>query len=112
MILSFLVQTDQTSDAANGIWFLLVAAVGLFLYFVPSFVGRHKRNAGAIFALNLLLGWTLVGWVVAMVWAVTKESPPAQVIVNQPQLPAILCSSCGKYSQAGSKFCANCGIVL
>jgi hypothetical protein len=24
---------------------------------------------GAIFALNLLLGWTLIGWVVALVWA-------------------------------------------
>jgi Superinfection immunity protein/zinc-ribbon domain len=111
MLLTFLAQTDQP-DATNWIAFILIAAVGLFLYFVPTFVGKDKHNAGAIFALNLFLGWTLVGWVVALVWAISKDSPPAPVIVNQPQLPAILCSSCGKYSQAGSKFCANCGAAL
>ena len=43
------------------------------VYFLPTFVGQSKRNAGAIFTLNLLLGWTLVGWVVALVWAVTVD---------------------------------------
>jgi len=26
-----------------------------------------------LFALNLLLGWTVVGWVAALVWALTKD---------------------------------------
>jgi Superinfection immunity protein len=45
-------------------------------YFLPSLVSvlRHKRNAEAIFVLNLLLGWTLVGWVIALVWAVTVDT--------------------------------------
>ena len=47
--------------------------VGLLIYFLPTIVGRRKRNAGAIFVLNLLLGWTLIGWVVALVWALTYE---------------------------------------
>jgi hypothetical protein len=48
-----------------------VAAV----YFAPAIVGmvRHKANAGAIFALNLCLGWTILGWVGALVWALTME---------------------------------------
>jgi hypothetical protein len=49
--------------------------IGLFLaafvYLVPSIVGRRKRNAVAIFVLNLLLGWTFLGWVLALVWACT-----------------------------------------
>lgn len=44
------------------------------LYFIPSMVGRHKANAGAIFALNLFLGWTFIGWVVALVWALTVDT--------------------------------------
>jgi hypothetical protein len=48
--------------------------VGLFLYFIPSIVGRHKRNAGAIFVMNLFLGWLFIGWVIALIWACTKDS--------------------------------------
>lgn len=61
-------------DSHIALLFLIVAALNL--YFVPSifaFKGEHQ-NAVAIFALNLLLGWTFVGWVVAFVWALTKPS--------------------------------------
>jgi Superinfection immunity protein len=39
---------------------------------------RRHRNRAAIFVLNLLLGWTALGWIVALVWAFTKnvEMPP------------------------------------
>lgn len=45
------------------------------LYFLPALVAssRQKRNAGAIFAFNLLLGWTFVGWVLALVWALMHD---------------------------------------
>ena len=49
---------------------LLFAAA---VYFLPSFVGRHKRNAQAIAVLNLLLGWTIIGWIIALVWACTLD---------------------------------------
>jgi nitric oxide reductase large subunit len=57
---------------------LIVAAcvVGAAVYFLPSVVGRKKRNRAAIFVLNLLAGWTFFGWVAALVWAMTKEDPP------------------------------------
>lgn len=47
----------------------------LGVYFLPSFiaVNNKKRNAGAIFALNLLLGWTFLGWVLALVWSLTVD---------------------------------------
>jgi hypothetical protein len=45
-------------------------------YFVPSIVAfaRHHHNAWAIFALNLITGWTAIGWVGAFVWALTNPS--------------------------------------
>jgi len=56
---------------------IALAVVALALYFVPSFiaVNKNKRNKNAIFALNLLLGWTFVGWVVALVWSLIKDEP-------------------------------------
>jgi hypothetical protein len=58
---------------------LLLIVAGLGLYFLPTIVGYSKSNAGAIFLLNLFLGWTFIGWVVALVWASTTE-PPRPVI--------------------------------
>ena len=50
---------------------LLFALV--LVYFLPTFMARAHRQRNAIAALNLLLGWTFVGWVVAFVWASTEE---------------------------------------
>lgn len=43
------------------------------VYFIPAIVGRKKANFTAIFVLNFFLGWTLLGWVIALVWACTIE---------------------------------------
>jgi hypothetical protein len=53
---------------------ILVFLVCLFLYFIPTIAGAKKSNAGAIFVLNLFLGWTLIGWVAALVWACTNDA--------------------------------------
>jgi Superinfection immunity protein len=49
----------------------------LFLYLIPTIVAesRKKSNANAIFVLNLFLGWTIIGWVGALVWAMTVDPP-------------------------------------
>lgn len=53
--------------------FLIIASVLIF-YFLPAIVAiaRSHHNALAIFILNLLLGWTFLGWVVALAWAGTR----------------------------------------
>ena len=50
-------------------------------YFLPTLVGiaLGKRKVGAIFTLNLWLGWTIVGWVVALVRALTVEPAPKTI---------------------------------
>ncbi len=52
--------------------FLLFLA---FLYFLPVFVAasRKHNNTAAIGVLNLLLGWTVVGWVAALIWSATDN---------------------------------------
>jgi len=53
---------------------LLLVVLIFAIYFLPTliaFLRRHK-NSLAIFLLNLLLGWTVLGWVVSLVWSVMK----------------------------------------
>jgi len=49
--------------------------IGAVMYFVPAMLAgmNGHRNLSAITMLNLLLGWTVIGWIVALVWACTKE---------------------------------------
>ncbi len=56
---------------------LLVIAACL-AYFIPAFVAksRGKRDLAGITILNLFGGWTLIGWVVALVWACLPDDPP------------------------------------
>jgi hypothetical protein len=44
-----------------------------FFYFFPSVLAkcRHHRDVQVIMAINLFLGWTLIGWFVALIWAET-----------------------------------------
>jgi hypothetical protein len=74
---------DNGAAAGGGIALLLLLAFGLGCYFLPTIVAfsRNKSNKGAIFLLNFLLGWTLIGWVVSIVWAVNNDQQP--VIVQQ-----------------------------
>jgi Superinfection immunity protein len=46
-------------------------------YFVPTVEAARLRhyNFGAIFMTNLLLGWTVLGWIVALIWSMTKPPP-------------------------------------
>lgn len=50
-------------------------AVAVSIYFLPSIIAdRRKRSDTLVIALfNACLGFTVIGWVMALVWAVTKE---------------------------------------
>jgi ABC-type transport system involved in cytochrome c biogenesis permease component len=54
----------------------------LLVYFMPTVIAllSKKKNTLAILTLNLLLGWTVLGWIIALVWAVTKDSNMTIVI--------------------------------
>lgn len=40
-------------------------------YFVPSFIAwkRIRRRFVWLFIVNLLIGWTVVGWMIVLIWA-------------------------------------------
>jgi hypothetical protein len=64
---------------------ILAALIALF--FLPSIVARSRDHpdATAIFALNVFLGWTVVGWAIALVWALTSEEEGA-TLPRRPRL--------------------------
>jgi len=60
-------------------FFLPIFGFGFVLYFLPAIIAfaRSKRDSGRILLLNFLLGWTAIGWVIALVWALKEDAPVA-----------------------------------
>lgn len=63
---------DHSGNNPGVAWIFLIFGV---LYFFPAIVAssRRHRNRSAILCLNFFLGWTVLGWVAALVWACTNE---------------------------------------
>ena len=57
------------------------------LYFLPTLIAgaRHVNSRPGIFLVNLFLGWTCIGWFVALIWAIAAPAP--WVVYAQPQYP-------------------------
>lgn len=54
---------------------LLFSGLVIFVYLLPSFVALQRKHANttAICVLNILIGWSFIGWVAALVWALVNS---------------------------------------
>jgi len=59
--------------------FFPIFGFSFVMYFLPSIIAlaRSKRDLLSIFLLNFFLGWTMIGWIVALVWAAKADIPLA-----------------------------------
>ena len=68
-------------SALGGAEFLIII-IGLVIYFIPCIVGRNNRNASTVFLVNLFFGWTLLGWVIALILAISDSKETVVVHGN------------------------------
>jgi hypothetical protein len=63
--------------------------VALAFYFLPTLIGcgRHLDSRAGIALLNFFFGWTVIGWFVALIWAVTAPSPYYFAVPYPPYPP-------------------------
>ncbi|MDD5402585.1 MAG: superinfection immunity protein [Dehalococcoidales bacterium] len=96
--------------------------IGIFLfplYFLPTIISLVRNINGklGVFLLNGLLGWTVIGWVAALVISLTKSRkkvqnlPVAESSHSQDEVKS-LCSNCGAKTAAGMKYCPECGAKI
>lgn len=72
-----------------GLPILLIIAicVGVFLiHFLPTFIAgsRHVQNFWWIFLINFFFAWTLIGWIIALIWALNDRPRLAYVYAPPP----------------------------
>jgi hypothetical protein len=101
----------------GGMYWLIIIG----FYFAPALIAwkRDHHNRQAIFWLNLLLGWTLLGWIGAFIWSLTTPAESHITVINQgpttvPPQPAAYqpmrsCPACGQRVPYNDVFCRHCG---
>lgn len=62
----------------TGVAYVVLVTGFLVTYFFPTLVSRYRghRKGTPILVVNLLTGWTLIGWVAALVWSLTDVGEP------------------------------------
>ena len=57
----------------NDVYLLYFVIPGYIVYFLPDIIAeiRGHHNSKSISVVNLFLGWTLIGWVVAFAWSMS-----------------------------------------
>lgn len=76
---------------------LLIIAV--FIYLIPSIVAgfRNAKQSTGIVILNLLLGWTILGWIGSLIWAFSSPKIVKYKFVKSDEVPTFeyTCEKCG-----------------
>lgn len=66
-------------DIGNLILWFIMTGIGVALYLIPFSIAyaRKTANRWSVLVVNLFLGWTFIGWVVALAMAASgaKEKP-------------------------------------
>jgi hypothetical protein len=89
---------------------LVVAPFLLALFFLPIIIAIARHHPGTVWIvlLDLFLGWTLLGWLGALVWSLAPIAPMGAAV---PGAPAA--GSAGPASIPGApRFCTRCGATL
>ena len=76
LLISFINAWDFRSSEIipSMILLFILGIITQCLYFIPYLVANKKGHPQetAIFILNLFAGWTIIAWIIALVWAFTQ----------------------------------------
>lgn len=85
---------------------LVLLALLALVYFLPAVIAKQRgcKATAGIVIVDIFLGWTFVGWVVALAWAASGESGVPQVNAVAP------CPVCGAQMRSADELRAHVSI--
>lgn len=65
------------SDYESALYPPLIALVAGLIYFIPSWIVWNRPNPNPVMVINYFLGWTFIGWVIALAMALDASRSKA-----------------------------------
>lgn len=94
----------------EGAGVFAVIAIGI-IYLIPAFNAYSKkhRQRGLILVINLLFGWTILGWLVCLGWSFgsAKDDPAGPTPETH-----VKCPDCRELVLRDARKCKHCGCKL
>ena len=90
----------------------IILIVFLVIYFIPWGVARSRKHKSesAILLLNIFLGWTLLGWLWALIWANNSNVRDASSEASPDT--HVRCPDCRELVLKEARKCKHCGCKL
>jgi len=62
-------------EAIALVFILVLICLSLALYFLPAIIASYYKDKNTIwiFLLTLTTGWTSLGWILALLWAILER---------------------------------------
>lgn len=93
LILPLVSLPAMAADGGGGTVFFgfIVIVIGGGIYLAPTIIASRKGhpNTTSIAIINITLGWSLIGWIIALVWAVKESEAPYVATFDSSQQPLI-----------------------
>ncbi|MFS7512166.1 superinfection immunity protein [Klebsiella pneumoniae] len=91
-----------------SVWHIIVLIFAMIIYVLPGVIAssREHKNSTAIWVLNIVLGWSFLGWIAALVWSFTNPG----VVKLEPQVFGV--ESAGPGSVGDTKKCPYCAETI
>lgn len=90
---------------------MISVMVALIIYLLPAINAYSKkhRSRALILALDVLLGWTLIGWIWALAWSCgnAKDDPAGPSPATH-----VRCPDCAEFVLKDAKVCKHCRCQL
>ena len=55
---------------------LMIFILAVIFYFIPTIISSERKTAhfNMILFINLVFGWTVLGWIAALIWTIVEAS--------------------------------------
>ena len=79
-MVELLLAADDDTGSGLGIGMIVLTILSFVAYWAPTIIAvvRKVPNKGSVIVINLFLGWTVIGWIIALAMAARSRPEPQQ----------------------------------